>query len=283
MNTDEYQESPDFSSPSFHGRSFNKRLDPRHLDIHETDKSMGAEVVRKVANIVSKIFRPRQVIVLLRLLKAMTFCTLCLSIIAELIFIFFVQVTVSDDVNEKLGGMRDMVCRLYGVILATLTTMIELDLTAANVHFAGLKPFLPRSFLLLFVATLSASSSMISYERKQYRSYHRNYDDDIGMSYDTYYIRDEVPGSAVAFQSITSFVLVLSAGAYFILGLLCIDRFTAPAFLADDDQVAAAVNATAINDVSTLNRGRESFDSYDPPNMRHNTFNNPGVNDGFSS
>ena len=279
MDSADYVEHPDFSSPSFNGRSFNKHLDPRYLDIHESDKSMGAEVVRKVAGVVSKLFRPRQIIILLRLLKALTFCTLCLSIIAELIFIFFVQVSVSNDVNVKLGGVRDMIVRLYGVILATLSTMIELDLTVASVHFKGLKPFLPRSFLLLFVAMISASSPMISYERKQWRDYHKNYDDDLGMSYDTNYIRQEVPGSAVAFQSITSFLLVLSAGAYFLLGLLCIDRFTAPAFLADDDQVAAAVNATAINDVS-----RDSFDSYEAAtNMRHDTYSpRQSVNNGFN-
>lgn len=49
------------------------------------------------------------------------------------------------------------------------------------------------------------------------------------------------------------------ACAYFLLGAMCLDRFTARAFLADDDQVAAAVNATTIRDT----RRRGSFDSYD--------------------
>jgi len=44
-----------------------------------------------------------------------------------------------------------------------------------------------------------------------------------------------------------------------LLGLLCLDRFTAKAFLADEDQVAAAVSATQLRDVGP----RESFDSYD--------------------
>ena len=38
------------------------------------------------------------------------------------------------------------------------------------------------------------------------------------------------------------------------------DRFTARAFLADDDQVAAAISATAIVQPS---RRKNSFDSYD--------------------
>lgn len=272
------------SSPSFQGRSFNKRLDPRHLDIPEEDKSCHAEVVRKVANGVSKIFRPRQVIVLLRLLKALTFCTLALSMIADIMFIFFVEVSVSNDVNIKLGGIRDMICRLYGVGLAGLATMIELDMTIANVHFSGLKPFLPRSFLLLFVATLSATSPMIAYERKQWRQYSKYNDDDMGMAYDNVLIKEEVPGSAVAFQAITSFVLYLSAIAYFILGLLCVDRFTAPAFVTDDDQVAAAVNATAISDTN-MDPQTTSFDSYDAPDAgmrQHGNYSHHQVNDGYA-
>jgi hypothetical protein len=266
MDSVDYGENPVLSSPSFHGRSFNKRLNPRHLDIPEDDNSMSAAVIRKIAHIVSKFLRPRQVIVLLRLLKALTFCTLGLGIIADLIFIFFVETSVSNEVNIKLGGVRDMICRLYGVGLAILATMIELDMTVANVRFSGLKSFLPRSFLLLFVATLSAASPMVSYESRLWRQYHRAYDDDVGLGYDNVYIKDEVPGSAVAFQVITSLTLTLTSCAYFVLGLLCLDRFTAPAFLADHDQVAAAVNATAINDLG--GGGRESFDSYDAPNYQ---------------
>ncbi len=142
------------------------------------------------------------------------------------------EISVSKDVSIKLGGFRDRVNRLYGVGLAVLAVLVELDMQVVNDHFVGLKPFLVRSFLLLFVASLSASSPMIGYERKQYRQYFRynknngysnnnynknyNYDDggdddndgdDYMSSNFSYMIRDEVPGSAVAFQSITSFIL----------------------------------------------------------------------------
>mmetsp|Transcript_3098 Transcript_3098/g.4130 ORF Transcript_3098/g.4130 Transcript_3098/m.4130 type:complete len:281 (+) Transcript_3098:317-1159(+) len=280
MDSTDYQENPSLQNQSFNGRTFNKRLDPRHLDISDDDKSCNAEIVRTIATFVSRIFKPRQVIVLLRLLKALTFCFLGLSIIADIMFIFFVQVGVSNDVNIKLGGVRDMTCRLYGVGLAVLATMIELDMSIINVHFAGLKPFLPRAMLLIFVSELSATSPMIGYERKQYRAYNKYNDDDMGWDYSTTLIQDEVPGSAVAFQSITSFILLCSALAYFVLGLMCLDRFTAPAFIADDDQVAAAVNATALSDAPSQNRdtGGGSFDSYDAPrNFPHSQH----VNDGF--
>ena len=181
-----------------------------------------------------------------------------------------------------------MICRLYGVGIAVLATMIELDMSIANRHFAGLKPFLPRSLLLLFVANLSAASPMISYESRLWKQYRRYNDDDMAAAYDNILIKDEVPGSAVAFQAMTSFILSLSAYSYFVLGLMCIDRFTARAFLADDDQVAAAVNATAINSSAGSNgigipvgvgggaRGdEESFDSYDAPNVRQHGSYNP--------
>ena len=58
--------------------------------------------------------------------------------------------------------------------------------------------------------------------------------------------------------------------AYFLLGALCLDRFTARAFLTDDDQVAAAVSATALRD--TPRQG--SYDSYDANNQRDKYANN---------
>ena len=49
---------------------------------------------------------------------------------------------------------------------------------------------------------------------------------------------------------------------------MCLDRFTARAFLADDDQVAAAVNATALRDPSNQQSDYESYDEDD----RHDTY-----------
>jgi hypothetical protein len=88
----------------------------------------------------------------------------------------------------------------------------------ASSNFAGLKPFIIRSLVLFFVATISGVSPMIGYERKlarQKKKYYNSYGDDGDdrYSYNQYNqqtshnIRDEVPGSAVAFQAITSFIL----------------------------------------------------------------------------
>jgi len=205
------------SSPSFRGKSFNKRLDSTKLDIADEDQSFAAKVTRTITAMVSRILKPRQVIVLLRLLKALTFCTLCLTIISDLIFVFYVEISLSDDVNIKLGGFRDRIIRIYGIGLALFAVLVELDMKVVSDHFAGLKPFLVRSIMLLFVAMVSGVSPMIAYERKQAKqqknnNYYADDDGDDAYAYNKYssqsnYIRDEVPGSVIAFQAITSFIL----------------------------------------------------------------------------
>ena len=197
---------PILSASSFHG-NFNRELDPSHIDVDEHDDSCCATVTRGVTNFVSKIFRPRQIIVVLRLLKAMTFCFLCLTIAADLLFVFFVEFTVSDEVSMRLGGWRDRVIRLYGVALSIVAVLVELDMKVISRSVPGLKGFLARSMLLLFVAALSAVSPMVRYERLQQKqkrknSYYSYYNDD-----DSIAISDEVPGSAVMFQWVTSFFL----------------------------------------------------------------------------
>lgn len=203
------------NAPSFKGKSFNKRLDPNQLDIHDEDTSCCAVVTRSITGIVSRTLSPRQVIVVLRLLKAMTFCTLCLSIISDLMFVY-IELSISKDVGIKLGGMRDRILRVYGVAVALIAVLVELDMNIISSHLAGLKPFLVRSLVLLYVSAVSGTSPMIGYERKQYRNYKYGNNDDgddqynNGYNYNNgnqYNIRDEVPGSAVAFQSITSFIL----------------------------------------------------------------------------
>lgn len=69
------------------------------------------------------------------------------------------------------------------------------------------------------------------------------------------------------------------ACAYFLLGVLCLDRFTARAFLADDDQVAAAVSATALRDPSARSN---SFDESYIEDDGHN-HNNYAANNGTYS
>lgn len=161
--------------------------------------------------------KPRQILVILRVLKAITFCTLCLTIVADLMFIFWVELKISDDVSIKLGGTRDKIIRAYGTVLAGIAVLVELDMTFISRNLSGLKPFIARSIMLLFIASVSGVSPMIGYEKRQNKknNYNNNYayDDDDGNAYNNYSnsqghsISDEVPGSTVAFQAMTSFVL----------------------------------------------------------------------------
>lgn len=296
QHTNEDYDSTLMAAPSFKGKSFNKRLDPTQLDVHEHDTSCCATVTRTITGIVSRLLRPRQVVVILRLLKALTFCILCLTIIADLIFVFYVSINLSNDVSTKLGGNRDRIMRVYGIAVGIIAVLVELDMQVITSHFGGLKPFLVRSTLLLYVATVSGTSPMIRYEAKQARNNRYSYDDDGGdddgngnnngnqynYNYNqSHYIRDEVPGSIIAFQSMTSFFLFCCACAYFTLGLLCLDIFTARAFLADDDQVAAAVNATALrgpgqghgHNASGQQSEYDSYDESDPERDNYATNN----------
>ena len=250
------------SAPSLAHGVFNRRINSQHLNLDKDDTSRFAWTIRKMAEIVSSIVRPRQMVVLLRILKAFTFCTLSIGILADLIFIFLVQTHVSHDVNTKLGGIRDVVSRLYGVLLAMLVIMMELNMEFSNIHFAGLKPFLPRGLVLFLIANVSATSPMI------------HNDANLVSIYDNTPIKDEVPFGAYAFQSLTSFLLCWCAGAYVVLGILCVDRFTATAFLADQDELAATVHATAkqAKPIKTTVVSNSIFGSFvkpsdsDPPN-----------------
>lgn len=158
--------------------------------------------------------KPRQILVILRVLKAITFCTLCLTIVADLMFIFWVELKISDDVSIKLGGTRDKIIRAYGSVLAGIAVLVELDMTFISRNLSGLKPFIARSIMLLFIASVSGVSPMIGYEKRQNKKNNNYaYDDDEGNAYNNYSnsqgnsISDEVPGSTVAFQAMTSFVL----------------------------------------------------------------------------
>jgi len=218
--------------------TYNDRLDAQHVDVPVNDESVTGQLIRSVTSLIGGCFSPKALIVVFRLLKAWTFCCLCFTIATEVIYLFFVELQVSNDVLKKIGGSRDEVLRAYGIVLAFGAIFIELDMTIVDTHCPLLKGFLPRSILLMFITALSGTSPIIAYENYILKnSQSNNYDDD-GYIADSASISKEVPGSAVAFQTVTAFLLFLSTCLYFIMGLLCLDRFTADAFLSDDDPAA---------------------------------------------
>lgn len=257
---------PILASDSYYNTNtvYKEKLDIEHVDVPPNDESVMGQLVRGVTSLVGGLFSPKRLIVVFRLLKFITFCCLCLTIAAELIYLFFVELRVSSAVLQKLGGTRDEVIRVYGIILAFLAIFIELDMTVVDTHYPFMKGFLARSMLLLFVTTISGTTPIIGYENRLFSKYRSssNYDDDGYVSQylynnkDSALIKNEVPGSAVAFQATTTFFLFISACVYFIMGLLCLDRFTSDAFLSDEDPASG----TAISSVKGHIPADESFD-----------------------
>jgi len=275
MPTKTVKESPIVASDSYYNSNsnYNEKLDPQHLDIAPNDESMCASLIRGVASIVGGLFSPKRLIVVFRLLKALTFCCLCLTISAELIYLFVVELQVSSDVSKKIGGLRDTILRFYGVALAVVAIFVELEMKIVDNNCPMMKSYIPRSMLLLFITTVSGTSPIIGYENRLFSKYrNKQYDDDENSGYmyyntDNSLIADEVPGSAVAFQAATTFFLFISACLYFIMGIMCLDRFTSNAFLSNEDQVSG----TSLRDAQGRHHGDDETDdgTYDIEYNRH--------------
>ena len=203
----------------------NEDLDTNALDLDPTDQGLLSTIIRLIAGAVGKCCRPRQILVILRLLKAVTFCFLILTVCADLMYLIFVEFLSSDATENALGGVRDTIVRIYGVALAVLAILIELDITAAVRHFPGFKAFVPRGLLLFFVATITNASLLV---QRQTTGASNNgggncNDDAYGggddaNAGDDYVLDDDaakyeniveqaMPNSAVAFQMVVSWVL----------------------------------------------------------------------------
>lgn len=145
---------------------------------------------------------PKQIVVIMRLLKAFTFSFLVLNICSEFMYICFVTfLDVEDQQTTSEGAVRDSIIRLYGIALAVIAAAIELDMEMfSRTYFSGFKPYIPRSLLLFFIATIShAHRYDVSEEEEVQQNDDDIYDDDTGTK--------AVPGSAVVFDIVTSMVL----------------------------------------------------------------------------
>lgn len=189
----------------------NEALDVNYLDLQAEDQSLLASVTRLIAGAVGKCFKPRQILVVLRLLKAITFCFLILTICADIMYIVFVEFIASNAIGEQLGGARDTIIRIYGIALAVLAVLIELDVTAAVKYFSGLKSFIPRGFLLFFVAMITNAHPLQSMADQSGSSggdaYQQGDDYVVDDDATSGVVKAPIPYSAVAFQMVVSWVL----------------------------------------------------------------------------
>mmetsp|Transcript_20551 Transcript_20551/g.37077 ORF Transcript_20551/g.37077 Transcript_20551/m.37077 type:complete len:275 (-) Transcript_20551:451-1275(-) len=198
----------------------NRRLRTEFIDVDPNDESIGASLIRGIVGLVGSCFTPRQILVALRLLKAITVAFIALTAAANMVYISCVEFVSDPSPNPYFGHRRDTVLRLYGLAFAILALLIELDKFVMK-NFKVLKGFLARFGLLFFVA-------MVSY------CHPAQFEDDYNNGYDS-----GIPMSAVVFQMVASSVLACCSFAYLLFGLLCFDRFTSRAFLSTQDPVAS--------------------------------------------
>mgnify|MGYP006203886353 CR=1 FL=1 len=69
----------------------NDRLNTAYIDINEGDTSFLANQTRSIAACVGRTITPRQILIILRILKALTYAFLVFTLIADLMYIFFVE------------------------------------------------------------------------------------------------------------------------------------------------------------------------------------------------
>jgi hypothetical protein len=186
--------------------SLNDRLNTDYVDVGCDENSIMAQVTKGITGFVGRFITPRHLPVVLRVLKAVMFCFLILTVAADLMYIVFLEVLASKEVRTVVGGHRDMIIRVYGLILSLMAILVELDVTAVMKSFYGFKGFIPRALLLFFISAITGAHPLygakieIGDDDANYDDY-ANYDDE----YST--VSSEIPQSAVVFQMVTSFVL----------------------------------------------------------------------------
>ena len=181
--------------------SLNAKLQTEHLDIPDDDTSILANITRTISKVVGAMLSPRQVLGLLRVLKAITLSFLVLTILSDLMYIIFVELLSDEKIQALAGGHRDTIIRLYGLAMSFLGLAIELDYRKVVRKFSGLKGFIPRSLVYFFIMQITGSHPiMIKYKHKK--------DNNIQYDDDTFDVQDiQIPSSAIGFQRVTSFVL----------------------------------------------------------------------------
>lgn len=185
--------------------SLNERLNTDYVDIGEDEDRIDAQLTKRITDFVGQFVTPRQLLIVLRILKAMTFCFLILTVAADLMYIVFLEVLADREVKELAGGRRDMTIRIYGLMLAAIAICVELDYATVVKSFYGFKGFIPRSFLIYFVSAITGAHPLHAAVAQPAGDDDAVYVDD--MVDDGYSTSVEIPGSAVVFQMVTSFML----------------------------------------------------------------------------
>jgi hypothetical protein len=187
-------------TPNTRTTSLNDRLNTNYVDIGSDDSSFLAYITRFITGVVGNFVTPRRLLVVLRVLKAITFCFLFLNVAATLMYIAFLEVLTTKEVRNLVGGKRDTIIRMYGLVLAVIAILIELDVSVVVKAFAGLRGFIPRALLLFLISAITAAHPLNESQLSQ------SQDDDV-VTDDEYSVVMVIPNSVVVFQMVTSFIL----------------------------------------------------------------------------
>lgn len=160
----------------------NRKLRTEFIDVDPEDDSMVANLIRGIVGCVGALFTPRQILVALRLLKAVTVSMIALTATANIVYISMVEFVAQPyKYYAYFGIRRDTVLRVYGLLLSILALMIEMDKFTMK-DFKLLKGFIARFVLLFFVACSTYANP-------------------------AQWVNGEMPGSAVVFQMVCSIML----------------------------------------------------------------------------
>jgi hypothetical protein len=209
--------------------SLNEKLDTNYVDLGgKSDDTLGAQYTKFVTSFVGEFVTPRQLLVVLRILKAVTFCFLILTLCADMMYIVFLEVLATREVKDIVGGRRDMIIRVYGLFLTMAAVAIEIDVPWVVKSFYGFKGFLARGLLLFFISAITGAHPLQIDQkgRENVENIQANYNDDAGGNvegddaagddaaaiYDDLYYQDvntvpDIPDSVVVFMMVTSFVV----------------------------------------------------------------------------
>lgn len=186
--------------------SLNEHLNTEYINVAPDDTSASASLTRTITACVGKLVTPRKLLIGLRILKAITFCFLTLTICADLMYIIFLEMTGRKEIKQLAGGRRDTILRIYGLALAVVAMCIELDYGAVVEAFYGFKGFIPRSLLLFFVSVITGAHPLHAKEANYGNAGGGGADDDDYFD-ETELIESQIPHSAINFQMVTSYTL----------------------------------------------------------------------------
>lgn len=206
-------------TPTANSASLNDRLNTSYIDVPPDDSSVCATLTRFIVDTVGTMITPRQMLGVLRVLKAITLSFLVLTIAADLMYICLLEIFANQTIRKQVGGSRDTIIRIYGLICTIIAVGVELDVSKVTKGFLGLKGFIPRGMLLFLIATLTRAHPIAdSLNNASGNGNNSNGGDDDYAAVDdnaatddyTYQMQQEaaeLPYSAIAFQQVTSSVL----------------------------------------------------------------------------